>query len=572
MKAASLAVFLSWALILQTGCGGSGSPNPPPAGSVTITSTPSLSASEGQTYNYVVTATTTGQGAIAYQLTSGPAGASVSGSTLTWVPTAAESRKANSFVLTAQAGMASASQSWTVTPAGAVHGSDIVNYITDSGPVQQPSDASQMTIAAVFPDGNGGFSTHSGTGLADGSYSIPDVPGGSYWMEAGTHPFVQATSSQLDTGRDVAERTALNPPTIQTPLDLDLTGLNPWQQGDLQQLFVSNANTWISLGWDSGEMDDGATTLTQQINWTSPLIDGGQGDRVYVTQLATTPTAVEGMSVQALAKSLGPLEVNQPDGIEVSISGELDDVEEGGTFRGKIQGSAFAQLEPAMNPSAAPDSTYFYLDVQPGGTAKGWIGNTPDLVFFDGTGEPIRTDIDTGDIAYGNPYPEAWGLFLDYIHYVRVDYTVAGAAPLSTYATLEVQSTTLPSLTNPVMPLVGPVASPKINDVSFFLDQTSVGTTPILSWTAPAVGQATGYTVEIYHLFSDGTFSQQELVGELYTTNTSIQLPPGLLTAGNTYFFCLSAIDEPGVDYTTAPFRHSFPRGVAQSLSGVVAP
>jgi hypothetical protein len=225
-----------------------------------------------------------------------------------------------------------------------------------------------------------------------------------------------------------------------------------------------------------------------------------------------------------------------------------------------------------MNPNAVPDSTYFYLDVQPGGTAKGWIGNTPDLIFFDGTGHPIRTDIDTGDIAYRNPYPETWGLFLDYIHYVRVDYTAPGAAPLSTYATLELQTTALPSAASPVMPLVGAAVSPKINNVSFFLDQTSVGTTPTLSWTAPAVGQATGYTVEIYRLFTDGSFSQQELAGELYTTSISIQLPPGLLTAGNNYFFCLSAIDEPGVDYTTAPFRHSFPRGVAQSLSGVIAP
>jgi hypothetical protein len=61
-------------------------------------------------------------------------------------------------------------------------------------------------------------------------------------------------------------------------------------------------------------------------------------------------------------------------------------------------------------------------------------------------------------------------------------------------------------------------------------------------------------------------------VGEFYTTTTNIQLPPGILTDGANYFFRISASSEPGVDYSTAPFRHGLPHAIAQALSGVVTP
>jgi hypothetical protein len=182
----------------------------------------------------------------------------------------------------------------------------------------------------------------------------------------------------------------------------------------------------------------------------------------------------------------------------------MEDVEAGSVLHGNIKGSAFAGLQAAMNPAAVPDSTYFYLDVQPGGTSKGWIANTPDLVAFDGTDNPILANVDLGDIAYGNPYPGLWGEIFDFVHYVRLDYTAPGATNSTTqYAFLALQTTTLPSAASPVVPLIGPVSAPRINAADFFSAQTGVGTTPTLSWSAPSLGAPTGYVVEVFSLSSD---------------------------------------------------------------------
>src|SRR4051794_27176685 len=100
----SLVVF--WA-----GCtGGSRKSGPPPDQSVplTIPSTPPPSASEGTAYSYVILTSTPAT----VPLASGPTGATISNGTLTWTPTSAQARIANSFTITATAGSQSAPQNW----------------------------------------------------------------------------------------------------------------------------------------------------------------------------------------------------------------------------------------------------------------------------------------------------------------------------------------------------------------------------------------------------------------------------------------------------------------------------
>jgi hypothetical protein len=118
--------------------------------------------------------------------------------------------------------------------------------------------------------------------------------------------------------------------------------------------------------------------------------------------------------------------------------------------------------------------------------------------------------------------------------------------------------------------VLGPVSNPMVDGASFFSGQTVLTTTPTLSWSVPSLGSTTGYEVGIFSLYADGADSVAEPAGELLTTTTSVQVPPGLLASGQSYFFCVSAVSEPGKNHNTAPFRHAFPRGVAQALSGVI--
>ena len=570
MKAFLSVFVISVAVLLQAGCGGGTNSAPPPPVQLKFTSTPPASASEGQVYTYTMTVSGAGQNAVTYRLASGPVGASISGSRLTWSPAANQARTANSFAVSAAVGTSTVSQNWSLSPAGTIAGVGVVTYVTDSGTTQRPDDATQFTIAAFAPDGRGGFSTLAGSGLPNGTYTIANVPAGHYWLQNGAHNYIWTSRSAVDTGHDTLGMPDRRYPTLSTTMDLFLTGLNPWQSGDEQQLYVLNTNSWRDFEWN---LKDGTTDLFQQISWTDPLLDASHGDQMYLTQMVTTPTSA-GPSVKVLAKASEPIDdITQPDGTEVEVDAELESVPLDHFIRGNVSGSAFAQMESGANPSAVPDSSYLYFDVHPGGAGYGWIGNTPDLIAFDGTDGPIRTDVDMGDIGYGNPYPESWEKFIDYIHYVRMDYTASGAQnSMTQYAYFEVQTTDLPTVSNPVTPAIGPVVSPKINNASFFNNTSGVGAMPSLSWNVPALGNATGYEVEVFRLYADGTDSFTELAGDLFTKTTSVQVPPGVMTSGKSYYFRISAVYEPGADYETAPFRHGFPRAVAQSLSGIVTP
>lgn len=567
MKVFIAAVILLIVMFLA-GCGGGANSIVPPA-QLSFTSIPSTAAGEGQPYTYTMTVSESGS-AVTFHLLSAPTGATLSGDTVTWTPTTEQARTLNAFSVSATADSAVANQNWSLTPVGTIQGTRIVSYITDAGTTQLPDDTTQMAIAAFAPNGKSGFTTIEGTGSPDGTFSIRGVPGGYYWLQSGAQNYVWTNRSAIDTGHDTLGTPSRTYPTMETELDLNLTGLNPWQSGDEQQLYVPNINAWLAYGW---ELQDGATSLFQQVPWTDPLLDASKGDTIYVTQLVTTPTAA-GLALDVLGAAAPPINnITQPDGTEVELDAALDNIEAEASFRGNIAGAAFAQLESGVNPSAVPDSSYLYFDVQPGGTDHGWIGTTPDLVAFDGTDEPIRTNIDMGDIKYANPFPESWAPFLDYIHYVRIDYTAPGATnSITQYAYLELQTTDLPNVNTPLAPAIGPIGSPTINGSSLFSRASSVGTMPTLSWTQPALGSPTGYEIEVFHLYSDSTDSFTELAGDMFTATTSVQIPPGVLTSGNSYYFRISAVFEPGIDYTTAPFRHGFPRAVAQSLSGVVTP
>jgi hypothetical protein len=59
---------------------------------------------------------------------------------------------------------------------------------------------------------------------------------------------------------------------------------------------------------------------------------------------------------------------------------------------------------------------------------------------------------------------------------------------------------------------------------------------------------------------------------ELMTTTTSLQVPPGLLTAGNTYIFEVRAYYLPGVDARTAPWRWTHPNAWNSVFTALATP
>jgi hypothetical protein len=217
---------------------GVGMQNTPPL--PVFTSTPGSAATQDATYTYQI-ATTPAAGNVTLALANAPSGTTLNGTTLAWTPTAAQSRMADQFSVKATNAAGSATQSWTVTPAGTVSGTWIDTNWTPSGPVLMPFDFTKVPIppTVLVPQAYGSFLTVDGTGKSDGTFSIPNIPGGYYWLHPVPRDSYWTSSSTFDFGADLNFQQLKSTPTVTTTtLSINFSGLDPLQTHD-ELLFLS---------------------------------------------------------------------------------------------------------------------------------------------------------------------------------------------------------------------------------------------------------------------------------------------------------------------------------------------
>ena len=134
----------------------------------------------------------------------------------------------------------------------------------------------------------------------------------------------------------------------------------------------------------------------------------------------------------------------------------------------------------------------------------------------------------------------------------------------------EVITAQFPTASTPIAPLIGPALNPQINGVSLFQDQVISGATPTLSWQPPALGTASIYDIALQQFSVVNGTPGVQFIGQLYTTNTSIVVPQGLLSEGNSYCFVIESISQQNSDGNVTPFIETFPVGSAEVVSGVI--
>ena len=199
----------------------------------------------------------------------------------------------------------------------------------------------------------------------------------------------------------------------------------------------------------------------------------------------------------------------------------------------------------------------------------------PDLVIYDVfSGQPLITaNGDLGQVVYGNPYPSKWPLFDIYNWLAQTNYTAPGATnsvPILTRSTGN--NITWPTSNSPITPLVGVVTKPSVNHKNFFADRTGVGTTPTLRWSPPTLGTGTYYSVQIYQLANDGGNTTKTSIAILYTEQTSLLIPTGVLSAGQAYVFKVRAWYVPGISFAKTPFMYGPTYAFADVVSGMLQP
>ena len=615
-------------LFLLTACSSGNNTTPAPAAPV-FTSTPVTQAVEASPYAYQLAAT--GTAAVTFSLANAPTGATLSGNTLSWTPTAQQSRVSNSFTVTATAtGGASATQSWSVTPSGTIRISRIDTLWNQSGSTNAPFDWSRLNsnvVAALVPQQDGSFQSLSGTAGANGTFEIPNVPAGYYWLRLGPRNTYWTSSSTFDLGSDIfvtaTTPTTPTPTPSTTSLNFNFTSLEATDAaGVLQVDFLESIAPRYSASTKAG-----STTFAGVLGIGGNL-DFSAIKSAFVRQYE--PAAFGSMNGYVMGPALTLSNLSLTTGVPNTISGALNPTVPT-SIDLSVKGSAWAPLFDHIAPTA-PTALRgsFYLSVQPyisadgpnvssskpidllwtsGSCAGGSLTSGDFSAYLTPTNTPLTTDVEAGAVQYSDPFPPAWRRIFRVCQTASVSIPVSGGSTQSINL-LNTQTTALPTTT--VKPLISPVQNPKINGADLFTTATINGTVVTLSWDPPAIGTPFGYTVAIMSPTTlpvgtppvgtlpvgtppittipggtppiitfpvgtppgmiIGTIGTVEFLSAttLSTAKTSMTIPPNLLTSGKTYFFLITSRVDGRANMETSPHRSSLPIGSADVISAPI--
>jgi hypothetical protein len=561
-----------------------------------FTSTPPAAAAQDTAYSYSVSATDPSGGTVSFALTTGPTGAALSGSSLSWTPAASQSRASNSFTVTATTSEGgSATQSWSVSPTGTVTVNWIDTFWEASGPVQRPiTPSASLQIGAIVPQTDGSVTVLKGASTVPGVITISGVPAGYYWLTFGSPlaPLaaraIWTSTSTFDAGRDIA---ASPLPTLttssQTTFDFNLSGLdgisspsfvnfNPGTQFILPYLGVQANTTTVSTAVTIGSNIDWSQIHNVDLLQYEPFALGPWNNLVLGHYAELSNLAFTNGSTNTITQTLQP---SSPQSFDMNVLGS----QWSNLFTG-VSPSAPTKYLSGWSVSAEPyvigiDAPVELAGLTLGGTALQASGLGFSLQPFggcDGSGflllpgnsQPaILTDQDLGTLTYGDPFAPSWTRVFTFCQEAVVPIALPNSSSTQDFALLAGVRVS-PSST-PVAPLVGPVQAPTVNGASLFTATTVNTASPTLSWSAPSGTTPIGYNVQVYVAT---TLSSGAVVygraGEFSTAKTALTLVP--LSGGNTYVFSITAIVNGGANMEISPFRSALPTGSSNVVSAPI--
>lgn len=585
------------ATLAFVGCGG-GHHSAPVA--PVFTSNPPTSAAEGSLYTYTVAATDPAGGSVTFALSSAPAGASLSGSALSWTPAWVESRVSDGFTITATTSEGGrATQSWGVTPAGTIHGSFIYTRWTTSGASDEPFDwVSRRTVPqALIPQPDGSVTPIPGTGNADGTFMIPGVPGGYYWLQMGKESY-WTSSSTFDLGLDyVGQALTTIPTTEQTIFDFNIQGLDPVVPGDQFAFLLDWAkiSDVMNIGFAIQE-PAGSTTLTATYMSPHTNIDYASAKTGFLLQYE--PVSVGSLTGVVLGPELTVPNLSLVSGATNNIDDTLN-ASPRASFDLSVKGSQWAPMfQNAAPGTVTPISTYIAMYAQPyapasvmgvplnlplflpplhanqgflvgwptAGTCGGQVQINPQTIIT--SYPPMLTDQDFGVLNYGDPFDAAWARVFSLCQTATVEVPAPGGASPALFVFEDGVNSRIPS--GPVAPLAMPAVNPTINGTSFFTSNTVSPSGVTLSWVEPGGTKPFAYKlwVLMWKTLPDGSLGYEE-VSTWYTGKTSITVPT--LLDGQTYVFVLTTQVDGRANVESSPRRSGLPTGAAIVVSAPIA-
>ncbi len=451
-----------------------------------------------------------------------------------------------------------------------VGGTFIDTHLTEAGESQHAIDPSTVTLSALAADG-AGFSSHAGALGEDGTFTIPGVPAGEYYLEVATPDsaptYLVTTERALDLGAVRSGRFDAAAPTQPTVVTITASGLTPWQDADTLEVFSLGAGAWDGFGIlaFTGLLSAGTTSLdgfdVDSARWRTPaLIDGSKGDRADITHLTTRNNA--GFIYKSIGEALTPPPFTQVDGQGSALDGSFQPTPQEHVAL-SVERAALDQVAAEGNPKGMVTGHEIYFHAEPGGASRATESSTPSLL----VGTDTEAANGTLELDYGNPFPAGWATVASVGVTYTAFYTLPGASVstnINGFAGVVAPIDTLSK--GPVTPLLGSPQHLQIGGQDGFSAVTGVGLTPEIQWSAPALGKPDVYAISVRRLEAD---QPTKRVARLVTTRTSVVIPPGILSAGASYVFVVTA--RTGYD-PARPNSSGATYATADALSGLLTP
>jgi hypothetical protein len=413
----------------------------------------------------------------------------------------------------------------------------------------QPRDLAQTVIAARRFDGST-YEVYPGNGASDGTFTIPNVPPGLVQLQVGTL-YLDTEASDIKGDFRAVRRADAKVASTDANISVSATQMSAWQDPDMLQLYCPTVSDY----WGTSATYNGDGTTTPAVGDTTLTtfafagtasafrpnyyIEAAKGDSCILSHLASQK--IDDMrSYQAVTETATLAPFTTATGTTATTSGAFAPLARSSSVTVDVRGSEFAALFPGAPAGQLGGAVGVY--VQPTDPRQNNAGNLWDVL------DLSFNTADTGPVTmtYGNPRAGWFTTSGAYYGYTR-QLTLTGATqPYMLYVQYFDQQPDGAAIGSaPLRPTLGAVQAPLINGKDLHAAQTGVGTTPLLSWTAPKLGTPSYYQVRIVHLTVDANKrAQGQDVAAFDTRETKLLVPSSLLTAGESYVVVISTVRE----------------------------
>lgn len=438
-------------------------------------------------------------------------------------------------------------------------------FQTSSGEVSMARDLTSVVLDVLQPNGGGNFHRYAALGLSDGTFTVPGVPPGPFYLfirGVGSEPTegLWTTNETLDLRRMQAGRSdGVVATGDQAALALNIQGALAGQFTRLQT-FVPNLGLVSDLA-GSGPL--------YRYPWKGlPLVEASK-DAMWVAGLKPQTTGPSTVTSLVGILAVPPFTMSASN--ETRLNANLQAVSSDQTLSWKADTDAYGSLLPLVNPAVDPVLSRgpFRVDLlaQPLGSSAGPLAPWPSILEYRTT---HVGNLDSGVLAFGDPYPQIWGRMVRLRQELSFDLPIPGASQ-SVHLTDAIQEL-WPLDSWPVAPrtpLLSPVLQPKVDNASLFIPPASIGLTPTLTWSVKAGDQPSYFIVTIYKV--DPSDGRLQVISEITTEVPNLAITEGLLQVGSYYLVRVVAFQSTAYD-PNLPWRFTWPLVSAPVYSAVLRP